>query len=176
LYLSGMLYFLNGFMGSGKSYWGRRWAQAFGLEFYDLDEVIEQQENRTISQIFGSDGEAAFRRIEHKALTGLFRKENAIIACGGGTPCFHRNLRRMNRNGLTLFLKTPVPILVERLLPELGHRPVLAHTTADTLPAFIEQKLAERALYYNKCTYHFNTQYLTDENFKKIQDKCIKRS
>jgi shikimate kinase len=106
----------------------------------------------------------------------MFRKSNAIIATGGGTPCFHKNMKRMNKEGTTIFLKTPVPMLVERLLPELGHRPVLSHTNADTLPAFIEQKLAERASFYNKSVFHFNTRYLTDENFKKILDKCKKLS
>jgi len=171
-----MLYFLIGFMGSGKSHWGRHWGETFGLEFYDLDHVIEQQEGKTIRQIFETEGEVVFRRKESKALATMFRKENAIIACGGGTPCFHNNIRRMNKEGTTIFLKTSVPRLVERLLPELDHRPVLSHTDASTLPAFIEQKLAERAPFYNKSIYHFNTQYLTDENFKKILDQCKKLS
>jgi shikimate kinase len=171
-----MLYFLIGFMGSGKSHWGRHWAETFGLEFYDLDQVIEQQEGKTIRQIFEGEGETAFRRKESKALETLFRKQHAIIACGGGTPCFHKNMKRMNGKGTTIFLKTSVPVLVERLLPELGHRPVLSHTNADTLPAFIEGKLAERAPFYSKSIFQFNTQYLTDENFKKILDKCKKLS
>ena len=163
-------------MGSGKSYWGRHWAETFGLEFYDLDQVIEQQEGKTIRQIFEGEGEVAFRRKERKALESMFQKQDAIIASGGGTPCFHKNMERMNHAGTTIFLKTPVPVLVERLLPELGHRPVLSHTNAETLPAFIEQKLAERAPFYNKSVFHFNTLYLTDENFKKIVDKCKKLS
>ncbi|TDX00703.1 shikimate kinase [Dinghuibacter silviterrae] len=171
-----MLYFLNGFMGSGKSYWGRRWATAFDLEFHDLDDVIERQEGMTISELFKTKGEPAFRRIERDALARMCSKSNAIIACGGGTPCFHDNMKRMSRAGITIWLKTPLEALVERLLPELGHRPVIAHTNADTLAGFIEGKLAEREPFYHRCVYHFYTPYLTDENFKKILDKCKRHS
>ena len=163
-------------MGSGKSYWGRRWAKAFDLEFYDLDEVIERREGVTIREIFDTRGEPAFRQIEREALGTLLKENNAIIACGGGTPCFHDNFRRMRKAGITIWLKTPLEALVERLLPELGHRPVIAHTNAETLPGFIEGKLAEREHFYHGCLYHFYTPYLTDENFKKIVDKCKKHS
>jgi shikimate kinase len=171
-----MLCFLNGFMGSGKSHWGRHWGEMFNLAFYDLDAVIEQQEGKTIRQIFETEGEQAFREKERKALGALCKKKNTIVACGGGTPCFHDNMRRMNRAGVTLFLKTPVQTLVERLLPELDHRPLLAGNTAETLPAFIEKKLAERTPFYNRCFYHFSTLYLTDENFKKIAERCKNHS
>ncbi|HTJ14445.1 MAG TPA: shikimate kinase [Dinghuibacter sp.] len=171
-----MLYFLNGFMGSGKSYWGRRWGKAFDLEFYDLDDVIEQREGMTIREIFEVKGEPAFRRIENEALKTMFEKTNAIIACGGGTPCFHDNIRRMYRAGITIWLKTPLDALVERLLPERAHRPVIAHTDELTLPGFITAKLAEREPFYHRCLYHFYTPYLSDENFRKIQDKCKRHS
>jgi shikimate kinase len=171
-----MLYFLNGFMGSGKSHWGERWAKAFDLGFYDLDSEIEQQEGKTIRQLFETEGEPAFRRKESAALSALFRKNNAIIACGGGTPCFHNNMRRMNGTGISIFLKASVEELTQRLLPELGHRPVLAQIDAATLPAFIEKKLAERDRYYQQCIYHLSTRYLTDENFKKILERCKKHS
>jgi shikimate kinase len=167
-------YFLNGFMGSGKSHWGRRWGKLFNLDFYDLDSVIEIQEGKTIRQIFETEGEKAFRLKESKALSGLCARENVIIACGGGTPCFHHNMRLMDKAGITIFLKAPVADLVARLIPELEHRPVLHGNTADTLPAFIGMKLAERTPFYDGCMYHFNTRYLTDENFKKIVDKCKK--
>lgn len=163
-------------MGSGKSYWGRRWSALSGLAFYDLDSVIELQEGMTIRQIFEAKGEHVFRQKESEALAALSKKENSIIACGGGTPCFHHNLRRMNKAGVSIFLKTPVSLLAERLLPELDHRPVLSHTNAETLPAFIEKKLAERMPYYNKCLFHFDTRFLTDENFKKLVDRCKSHS
>ena len=66
-----MCIFLIGFMGSGKSYWGRKWAEKFNLHFIDLDEVIEKQSGETILQIFDKEGETAFRHLEKKILKNL---------------------------------------------------------------------------------------------------------
>ena len=62
-----MKVFLLGFMGSGKTHWGRIWAERSGLPFYDLDQRIEEQQNKTISQLFETIGEAGFRELEQAA-------------------------------------------------------------------------------------------------------------
>lgn len=168
-----MLYFLIGFMGSGKTYWGRRWSGAFGLEFQDLDDSIEREQGKSISEIFEKQGEASFRKIEARKLRELSstKGKKLIVACGGGTACYHRNMRHMNGHGTTIFLKASAQLLTQRLLPELGHRPILAGLGAEDLPGFIQQKLSEREPYYLQSVYHFNTAFLQDENFKKILDK-----
>ena len=56
--LLGKNYFLIGFMGTGKSHWGKLWAAAYKLTFIDLDELIEQDEQTTIAEIFEVKGEA----------------------------------------------------------------------------------------------------------------------
>ena len=48
----GVRVFLIGFMGSGKTHWGKIWAQQKGLDLYDLDEIIEAKEGRSIAAIF----------------------------------------------------------------------------------------------------------------------------
>ena len=74
--------------------------------------------------------------------------EQAVIACGGGTPCFFDNMEWMNRHGITVYLQTPVAELCRRLLPEMAHRPLLKGLNEHTLPAFIGEKLALREPYY----------------------------
>ncbi|HEX2683637.1 MAG TPA: shikimate kinase, partial [Ferruginibacter sp.] len=96
--------FLVGFMGSGKTYWGRIWAQAYQLAFYDLDEVIEQDQGKTVAEIFKTYGEDRFRQIEAGTLRSFSEKNNCIVACGGGTPCFHDNMQWMNEQGTTVYL------------------------------------------------------------------------
>ena len=79
-----MLFFLNGFMGSGKSHWGRIWAADYKLGFIDLDETIEMEEGKPVVDIFESKGEDYFRTVEAKKLRELKELKNTIIACGGG--------------------------------------------------------------------------------------------
>ena len=59
--------FLVGFMGSGKTHWGKLWADHYNLEFYNLDTIVEENEGMTINSIFHEKGEAHFRAAETKA-------------------------------------------------------------------------------------------------------------
>ncbi len=68
-------------MGSGKTYWGKVWAEKYIFPFYDLDEVIEQREQKAILDIFEDKGEDMFRMTEAKSLRQLGRHEHCIISC-----------------------------------------------------------------------------------------------
>ncbi|MDX1939954.1 MAG: shikimate kinase [Saprospiraceae bacterium] len=143
-----MRIFLIGFMGSGKSFIGRKLAKLNSSSFIDLDNEIEVQQGRKIRQIFEEDGEAAFREMERVALHKMNQHPNAIIATGGGTPCFFDNMDWMNRQGITIYLQTPIEILLERLQPERSHRPLLQDLSDEALHAFISEKLAMRESFY----------------------------
>ncbi len=145
-----MKIFLIGFMGSGKTYWGRIWAQQLGLDFYDLDEVIEKKEGKTISAIFEKDGEDHFRKLEAMALQGLAETENGVIACGGGTACFNDNMQWMNENGQTVYLSATPQYIFERVLDDKEKRPLINKHNEAELLFFIEQKLKEREPFYKQ--------------------------
>ena len=55
---------LIGFMGCGKTSVGKRLAEALNMEFLDTDELIEQKQQKSISDIFAKEGDAAFRTME----------------------------------------------------------------------------------------------------------------
>lgn len=126
------LYFLIGFPGSGKSTMGRRWARKKELAFVDLDAYIEEHAGKTIPEIFAEVGEAGFREQEKVALSQLIATitQPSLIACGGGTPCFHDNLQRMKQAGMTIFLHTPLEFLLQRLSHSQTSRPLFAALTA----------------------------------------------
>ena len=145
-----MQLFLIGFMGSGKTYWGKLWAQQTGMRFYDLDEVIEQQEGTTIAHLFATNGEAWFRKKETAALHSFAGKDNCIIACGGGTPCFNNNMQWMNTNGSTVYLDASAAQIVERLQTETDKRPLVKGLQSDELYNFVTQKLNERTAFYSQ--------------------------
>src|SRR3954463_4718303 len=82
--------FLTGFMGSGKTTAGAKLATLLKTRFIDLDSYLEKRENRTIPQIFETDGESTFRDLETKYLLEILRlKEPHVISLGGGTVCFN---------------------------------------------------------------------------------------
>lgn len=142
-----MRIYLTGFMGSGKSYTGKLLAEKLGLNFVDLDTKIEAAAGRTVSEIFATSGEEAFRKLEAEALRDN-ETEGAVVATGGGAPCFHRNMEYMNEAGLTVFLDPSLDILVQRLEAGRDHRPLLQQE--ETLQTIIEKKLAARRPIYEQ--------------------------
>ena len=137
-------------MGSGKTHLGERLAAQLSRPFFDLDRLLEAGEGKTIPAIFAEKGEAAFRNLERQYLHTLEKEPPAVIATGGGTPCFFDNLDWMNACGTTVYLETPVAVLYERLRGERAGRPLLAGLSDAGLWDFIEKKLAERELWYRR--------------------------
>jgi len=140
--------FLLGFMGSGKSHWGRVVAEKTGRPFIDLDVRIEEREGKTIPEIFAESRETHFREIERKHLHSLADFPPSIVAAGGGTPCFFDNMDWMKENGLTVYLKMPPEILLKRLKNGRDRRPLLKNLNESELYNFIQNRLQEREPFY----------------------------
>ena len=157
-----MRIFLIGFMGSGKTYWGSKWANQYDHVFYDLDELIEKQAGKTVADIFEKEGEEYFREIETNELKKLADADKAIIACGGGTPCFHDNMKWMNEQGTTVYLQASPQYIYDKVLEEKDKRPLLKKISRAELLFFIEQKLKEREDFYNQAKIILAAQELTD--------------
>jgi shikimate kinase len=73
-------------MGSGKTTIGSLLAQRLGLNFRDTDHLIEEQEGKTVSQIFLDQGEDAFRAIEKRVLREELLTDGTVLSLGGGAP------------------------------------------------------------------------------------------
>ena len=146
-------------MGCGKSFTAKVLAEAMNWNYVDMDDYLEEKEGCRIKQIFATQGEAFFRQLEHKYLKELLNKdEKMVISAGGGTPCFFDNMRWINEKAVSIYLKTPIAILVQRLKKETEHRPLIAGQSEEELNQFIAKKLKERTKYYEQASviYHVN--------------------
>lgn len=152
--------FLLGFMGSGKSFLGKRLAEELSYDFLDTDEWIEEKVGKTISEIFEKDGEAAFRELERSAILEIKNKTNIVVATGGGLPCHHQNIDLLIGSGQTIYLKANINLLSRRLKNERMHRPLLQSLSDSELNIFIEKKLSEREKFYTQSAIIF---YLTND-------------
>ena len=92
-------------IGSGKTSVGKKLAKNIKFSFIDTDSEIENQENKTINQIFKFSGESYFRMLEKKFLKTL-NKNNFVISTGGGFPIFNDNMSQLLNLGTTIFLET----------------------------------------------------------------------
>jgi len=147
--------FLIGFMGSGKTTWGKKIAKKLGLPFLDLDQEIVAHIGMSIPEYFLTFGEEKFRQLESDFLKRQQGKE-AIISTGGGTPCYYDNMQWIKENGLSLYLyHTPQSLWSRLSESDLKKRPVLQGFSGDELLDFITTKLQERAPFYEQADIRF---------------------
>jgi shikimate kinase len=163
-----MLIFLNGFMGVGKTYWGKQWAAENNFSFIDLDEAIEEKLGKTVADIFEQQGEQFFRNEETALLNSFTGRNNTIVACGGGTCAFNDNLSLMQSIGLTVFLQDDVENIVTRLTNEIAKRPVLAKLEADNLQEAIGILYNKRLPFYQRCAITIPVTKINSQTFNTI--------
>lgn len=116
---------LIGFMGCGKTTFGKWIAKNKRMKFVDTDEIIEKNEQCTINEIFKNRGEEVFRNMETEVIRKLLdTAENSVISAGGGLPVKQINRGLLKELGTVVYLRTPKEELVKRLLNDTS-RPLL---------------------------------------------------
>ena len=144
-----MRIFLVGFMGAGKSVVGRRLAKSLNLSFYDLDEEIESHYKMSVSAIFQKYDEACFRKLETSVLESFSSKDNFVLSCGGGTPCFGENMAFMKSIGTTIYIKLSTDELVGRISSSYHKRPLTEGKSDEELASYVDAMLKKRDPFYS---------------------------
>ena len=147
---------LLGYMGSGKTTIGIQLAKKLFLNFTDLDEFIEEKEQKSIKEIFEQKGEIYFRKIEHKYLKQFIKEnESYVLSLGGGTPCYAGNLDLIlhDKNNLSFYLRGSISTLFKRLTENKFKRPLINDLSDNQLTEYIAKHLFERSVFYDKATY-----------------------
>ncbi|MCX5716150.1 MAG: shikimate kinase [Candidatus Omnitrophica bacterium] len=158
---------LIGFMGTGKSVLGKRLAKLLKMPFISTDDIIEQKEGRTISEIFGSLGEQYFRDAEKEAVKGASAMEGVVIAAGGGAVLNEENITNLKKNGVMFCLTASAQDIYERT-KNYKHRPLL--NVADPVTR-IKELLAERSMFYAKANFQIDT---TGKSVEEVTHEIIK--
>ena len=120
-------------MGAGKTSVGRRLAECRGWEFFDSDRQVELMTGRTVADIWRSDGEPVFRRLEAQVLAdALASTTPRVIAAAGGTVLDEQNRRLMAQHHPVVWLRARPETLAGRVGSAL-HRPLLDQDPAGVL-------------------------------------------
>ena len=108
---------LTGYMGIGKTTIGKNLAKRKNYTFVDTDELIEQQQQRSINEIFAADGEQAFRDMETELLRQLIaeHREHMVVSTGGGMPLRAENRQLLSHLGKVVFLKASPRTIYDRI-------------------------------------------------------------
>lgn len=157
---------ITGFMGTGKSVVAKELARKLKMEFIDMDRIVEERHGMSISNIFDRYGERYFREQENKLVKELSRKENIVIATGGGTLLSSDNARILNQRGQIICLYADSQTIYNRVKRKKD-RPLL---NGEKILDKINHLLKERKKIYDNIKWKIDTTNFTP---REVVDKII---
>ena len=153
-----------GMMGSGKSSIGLLVSNKLNLKFSDIDNLIEEQDGISVSEIFKEKGEGYFRNLEEKITLRALRGNSKVISLGGGGFINNRIRKEILDNHISFWLNWHKSVLLKRIKGN-KKRP-LAFQSSDQE---IKQLIDDRLKIYSKAQFKINCNKLTKtEIVKKI--------
>jgi shikimate kinase len=152
---------LIGFMGTGKTAVGRLLADKLGMNFIEMDAVIEMKAKKTIPQIFEEGGEIAFRELEIEVTRAVAQETRAVVACGGGLVLNRINVDRLRQGAVMINLTASPIVTLRRISRQAGQRPLL--DVQDPLGTIREMLRARKQLYLQAADITVNTSRLNTE-------------
>jgi len=157
--------FLVGFMASGKSSFGKKLAKELKYSFIDFDVMIAEKEKLSINDIFKQKGEKHFRALETQLIKTL-KTDQCVIALGGGTPCYNKNMEIILSKGLIVYLELPIKILIGRLKQDKEQRPLVKNLNEKDITETVTKLFKQREKYYQKAHLQINALH-SDAKMKK---------
>ena len=157
---------LLGMMGSGKSTIGYLLSKNLNLEFYDIDSIIEKQDGRKISEIFNTEGEVFFRKLEEKVSIKILKLKNKVISLGGGA-FLNENIRKeVLSNNVSFWLNWKNNTLINRIKRN-NKRPIINNSNKNEIKKLISKRLK----IYSMADFKINCEKFTkNEITRKILD------
>ena len=157
-------------MGCGKSSVGRRLSALLSCSYADLDTFIKESAGRSIPEIFASEGESAFRRMEADGLKKMIDRgsedhETLILSLGGGTVMTPECEQIVHEQTLCIYLRASVDTLVNHLEAESEGRPMLS--SASSLRERITELMSLRSSTYERAAH-----IIIDTDGKSIDEIC----
>ena len=161
---------LIGFMGCGKTTFGRWIEQNHARKLIDTDNIIVLEQHKTVNEIFAEHGETYFRDLETECIRKLIADgiHDTVISVGGGLPIREENGELLGRLGTVVYLRAEVDTLVRRLSHDKT-RPLLAGGNVEEK---IKDLMGKRAGIYEKCAdLIIDTD---DTSFEKMYERIVR--
>lgn len=161
---------LTGYMGSGKTTVGKKVAILKNYTFVDTDEMIVEQQKRSIKEIFAEDGEQTFRNLETTLLRQLVdeKREYMVISTGGGMPLREENRKLLSKLGKVVYLKASPATIYDRIKGDTA-RPLLQ--CANPMKRIEEMLAAREPMYEEGAVLIVNVNELRQS---EAAEQCVK--
>ena len=152
-------------MGVGKSRIGKKISRILNLPFIDSDQVIEQEQNKSISKIFNLHGESYFRELESNFINSFDFNKPCVISCGGGLPCHSNNLKIILQHSNCIYLCMDFDLIIEKLKKEKNSRPLISSLDVNEFYQKNKSLYLSRIPFYEQANFHLKANEMWKETF-----------
>lgn len=156
--------FIVGHMGAGKSLLAEALAKKLGWQFIDANPGLERYIGRSLSEIFGKQGEEAFHECEAEIISHYISKDHVVLVMEEAVIATEKN-RKLLSSEFVVYIKVSTPLQIERW-PN-GRTPLLP--IADR-KAFLDKLHLERDSLFEEVA----TLTVESISLEKDMDKIIK--
>ena len=176
-----MVITLIGYRGTGKSTLASPLARRLDWDWIDADVELERRAGRTIKQIFDTDGEPEFRRLERELIAELLQRDRLIVAAGGGAIINEATRRDLKTSGPVIWLQASAEAIERRLATDSTTGQRRPNLTSTGGREEIERLLAIREPLYRECatmtltTDTAATEQLVEEALRQLE-VCLRRA
>ncbi|MBE9468876.1 MAG: AAA family ATPase [Bacteroidetes bacterium] len=140
-----------GFMGVGKTSIAKNLANELNYEFIDTDQIIEKNENQSITNIFKTKGEDYFRTKEKETLKNFLNKNKIVLSCGGGIIIDNENIKLLKKKFLVVWLFSSIETSIKRITD--NSRPLINDNSLTNIEKIYKKRLP---LYAQTCDIAIN--------------------
>lgn len=163
--------FLIGFMGCGKSTVALQLSKQYGMHVLEMDQMIVEQQNMSIADIFEQHGEVYFRDLETKLLENISPQSNQVVSCGGGVVLRAENVELMKQRGKIVLLRAKPETILERVKHDTNRPLLKGNKNVDFIQSMMEQRCLkyEQAADYVVETDNKSASLICAEIMKQVQ-------
>lgn len=163
-----MRYFIIGYKNCGKTTIGKKLAVRLGMEFIDLDEMIERKTGKSVPEIYTAVGDEGFRIKEWEALKEVVEKDNIVVSLGGGAPCHCDNMNLIEKHGEVIYIQLDSDTLVSRLKHATKDRPIVLNKTDEELRHYVKDIREKCEHHYLRAKYYVDGKDITVERIAQV--------
>ena len=141
---------LIGLSGSGKTTIGKELSNLLKRPFIDTDELLEEVIGSSVLAYFKAYGEQEFRKLENQLLETLNPDDGAVIATGGGMPCYGESMDGLLKLGTVIYLSVSIDEISARILKDVAKRPLYRDMSLQAVKQKTKALLEQRESDYLK--------------------------
>ena len=162
------VYFI-GYIEAGKKKWGQKLAKELNHKFIDTRDLMQERTGKSYAELLAD--KELFIKTEQEIVEEIVNLKDTIVATSELLPCRADNMEKLNKNGITFFLRAGLGCVMMRVSLLHNDIPMLKGIDPDIVPDFVNSELNRRKPFYSQAKINTLGRYLTMKKLLKLLEE-----